>query len=371
MKLFGIPMFVTPLFGLGLLFGLDAPPVYADFVFGEPTNLGPRVNTSYTEGTMCISPNGLELYFNCNRPGGSGEHDLWVTTRATTQDEWGEPVNLGATVNSAYADWAPGMSADGLELYFTSGRPGGSGGEDIWVTTRATTEDDWGPPENLGPTVNSSANDVGARMSADGLSIFFTSNRPGGIGSLDVWVTTRARKDQSWGQPENLGPSVNSSADDCAASISADGLRLYLCEWAIYRPGGHGGCDIWVATRPTKDAPWGQPANLGPSVNTPADEIGPSIPLDGSALYFCSNRPGGSGGYDLWQASVIPIVDFNGDGLTDLVDLVMLIDNWGTDDTLYDIGPVPWGDGVVDIEDLKVFIAEWEEENPPNSEGSE
>jgi hypothetical protein len=290
-----------------------------------------------------------------------------VTTRATTLDEWGESVNLGVTVNSADHDWAPGMSADGLELYFCSDRPGGSGDSDIWMTTRATIEDSWATPVNLGPTVNSSAFDGSTSISVDGLSLFFSSNRLGGTGNLDLWVTTRATKDQPWEEPVNLGPTVNSSADEICPSISADGLQLYFSEWADtrLRPGGCGGQDIWVATRLTKDAPWGQPANLGPSVNTPAGEVGPCISWDSSALYFSSGRPGGQGSSDIWQAPIIPIVDFNSDGFIDTEDLLIMIDNWSTDISLCDIGPMPWGDGVVDIEDLIVFMEYWEKENIP------
>jgi len=100
-------------------------------------------------------------------------------------------------------------------------------------------------------------------------------------------------------------------------------------------------------------------------VNSPGYEENAFFSVDGSTLVFDSDQGGGYGQYDIWQVSVIPIVDFNADGKVDLVDLVMLIDNWGTDKTLYDIGPFAWGDGIVDIEDLKVFIAEWEKQNPP------
>jgi Tol biopolymer transport system component len=153
--------------------------------------------------------------------------------------------------------------------------------------------------------VNTTQADAMSCISQDGLTLYFASDRPGGIGSKDLWVTTRARKDQPWAEPENLGSPVNSLADEVYPSISADGLQLYFSEWGVFRPGGHGDCDIWVATRPTKDTPWGQPANLGLSVNTPAGEIGPFIPPDGSALYFCSNRPGGYGRWDIWQAPVL------------------------------------------------------------------
>jgi hypothetical protein len=90
----------------------------------------------------------------------------------------------------------------------------------------------------------------------------------------------------------------------------------------------------------------------------------PRLWPDGSTLYYCSADEDWSV-ITNWQAPIIPTVDFNGDEAVDLADLVMLIDNWGTDDSLYDIGPMPWGDGKVDIEDLKVFVAEWEKENPP------
>jgi hypothetical protein len=89
------------------------------------------------------------------------------------------------------------------------------------------------------------------------------------------------------------------------------------------------------------------------------------ISADGSTLYFNSDRPGGSGRMDVWQAPIIPIVDFNGDEFIDIEDLLIMIENWDTDDSTCDIGPMPWGDGVVDIEDLKVFIEYWEKENMP------
>ncbi|GAI23484.1 unnamed protein product, partial [marine sediment metagenome] len=113
------------------------------------------------------------------------------------------------------------MSADGLSLYFASQRSGGYGGIDLWVTTRATTEDDWGTAVNLGPVVNSSARDARPSISSDGLSLFFGSDRPGGLGGRDLYVTTRATIDDDWRTPVNLGPIVNSPAHDTRVSVSA------------------------------------------------------------------------------------------------------------------------------------------------------
>jgi serine/threonine protein kinase/Tol biopolymer transport system component/tetratricopeptide (TPR) repeat protein len=355
MKLFKIPMFVTSLFGLGLLSGLDAPPVYADFVYGEPTNLGPPVNTSYGDLAPCISADGLSLYFQTNRAGGSGGHDLWVTTRDTTDDEWGPPRNLGPTVNTSSQDTHPRISADGLSLYFTSTRAGGWGNYDVWMTTRETTDDDWGEPENLGPTVNSPADEGCASISADGLELYIGGwqvARPGGYGDADLWVTTRATTEDDWGPPENLGDTVNGGDDDGFPFISADGLKLYFNST---RAGGYGGLDIWVTTRATKDADWGPPVNLGPTINSTFHAFNHSLSANGSTLYFSSDRPGGSGRNDVWQASVIPIVDFNGDSKVDRLDMGLLMLNWGTDNSLCDIGPTPWGDGIVDSKDLMVL----------------
>ncbi|MHC4440750.1 MAG: LamG-like jellyroll fold domain-containing protein [Planctomycetota bacterium] len=126
--------------------------------------------------------------------------------------------------------------------------------------------------------------------------------------------------------------------------------------------------DIWVTRRASKNNPWGEAANLGPKVNSVHNDWGPSISSDGSMLYFGSNRPGGAGGLDLWQVSIDPVVDFNADGIVDSIEMCTMVDHWGEDYSLCDIGPVPWGNGIVDVQDLivlaehllPVFLAHWE-----------
>jgi len=108
--------------------------------------------------------------------------------------------------------------------------------------------------------------------------------------------------------------------------------------------------------------------NLGPTVNTSADDWNPYVSFDGSTPYFCSNRSGGYGGFDLWQASVNPIVDFNGAGMVDAADVCIIVVNWGTDESLCDIGPTPFGDGIVDVQDLIVIAGHLFEEFPPAEE---
>ena len=337
----------------------------ADFTFGDPINLGVPVNSSYDECLPSISADGLSLYFSGwsnNRPYGYGEIDIWLSTRDSIDDDWGEPVNAGPAINTSVKDYGPCISPDGLALYFTSNRDGGYGIWDLWVTTRATTEDLWGEPNNLGPTVNSEYEQVYPSLSADGLSLYFASTRAGGAGGYDLWMTTRETTSDAWGEPVNLGPSVNSSAFDMAPSISSDGRVLFFWRSA-------GANEIWMTTRATTQDDWEPAVKLEPPTNTLLRRDGtPNLSADGSTLYFASDRLPSQGGIDLYQVPIIPIVDFNGDDITDLVDLVTLTDNWGTDNMLYDIGPMPWGDGVVDIEDLKVFITHWEEENMADSQ---
>jgi hypothetical protein len=338
-----------------LAIGLSTEPANADFTFGEPTNLGPMINSSSGEGSPSISANGLSLYYVSLRPGGSGQGDIWVSTRESTDADWGEPVNLGQIVNSSAWDGELSISTDGLELYFGSRRTGGSGTSDIWITTRATVSDPWGEPVNLGSTVNSSAGDYDVCISADGLALYIESDRSGGHGGGDLWVAKRATTSEPWGEPVNLGSTINTSAYDGAPSISADGRMLFFSDFPTPRPGGNGGSDMWLTTRTKVSDPWGEPVNLGSTVNSSANDQGPNISADGSTLYFFSTRSGGSGDFDLWQVPIEPVVDMNGDGIVDAADMCIVVDNWGTDNQLCDIGPMPWGDGVVDVEDLIVL----------------
>ena len=121
---------------------------------------------------------------------------------------------------------------------------------------------------------------------------------------------------------------------------------------------------MWMARRASISDPWGTPVNLGPTVNSPHLDCSATLSPDGQTLYFTSDRPGGLGGPygDIYQAPILPIVDFNGDGEVAMEDFLVLIDNWGQDEPLCDIGPMPWGDGIVDDQELEVLMSYWEHE---------
>ncbi|UCC97709.1 MAG: PD40 domain-containing protein [Phycisphaerales bacterium] len=329
-----------------------------DFVFGTPTNMGAPFNSSSDDGTYSFSQDGLELYLASNRPGGYGHYDLYVMARESLDAEWAEPVNLGTMINSPEYDSMPCISPDGLELYFNSGS---TPTPDLWVAKRTTVDDAWGLAVNLGPTVNSSHWEQHPTLSSDGLTLIFESSRPGGHGGSDLWVTTRASTGDAWSNPTNIGPTVNTPYNEWWPRFSPDDRMLFFT--SNNRPGGFGKTDLWISRRATTEDAWSVPINIGPALNTPDDEGAPTFSLDGSVLYFASDRPGGLGGWDQWQVSIDPVVDLNVDEIVDCADVSEMIDFWGTDNTLYDIGPMPWGDGVVDAQDLLV-LAEYMVNNP-------
>ncbi len=363
MKLFEIPMLVTSLFGLCLLSGFDAPAVYADFTFGEPVNLEttiPVLDAVY-ESIDCFSYDGLEMYISSNRPGGSGDYDMWVLRRASIDEDWGPPENLGPAVNSSNEDSLASISADGLVLYFGSNRPGGYGYSEIYMATRAMKSAPWGPPVNMGPKINSSATDGEPWISPDSLELYFMSFRSGGYGRADIYVARRATESDPWGEPANLGPVVNSAYDEHYLSLSPDGLLLLFSGGGNppYRPGGYGGADMWMTRRASLSDPWQAPLNLGPQVNGPTYDLYPRISPDGRMLYFYTALNWDPGTWHNWQVPILPVVDFYPNLTVEMKDFSILAQYWGQDEPSVDIGPMPWGDGVVDIQDVEVLLEYW------------
>jgi hypothetical protein len=221
--------------------------------WSAPTSLGPDVNTAaYAEICPTLSISGRYLYFASNRPGGCGDFDIYVARRLNkkTWNEWSEPVNIGCEANSAGPEFSPSLfeGEDGtVELYFSSGlRPGGLGFGDIWVS-RMQADGSFGPADPV-VALNTTSNDLRPKIRArDGLEIFFDSNRPGSM-SQDLYTSTRecATPDCSWSAPVNLGTLVNSSGVDGGPALSFDGTELYFMS---NRAGGSGDQDIWVTRR--------------------------------------------------------------------------------------------------------------------------
>lgn len=269
--------------------------------WGAPVNLGPLVNTGFADLGPSVSKDGLSLYFFSNRPGGFGGNDIWVSQRASVDDPWGPPQNLGPTINTSGDENAPTLSLDGHQLYFASDRPGGFGGLDLYVSQRHNKRDDfaWQSPVNLGSGVNTFADDAAAAPFEDDatgtIMLYSHSNRPGGIGGDDIYAST-LNADETFG-PAVLVKELSSPFLDRLPSIRRDGLEMFLTS---NRPGTLGLLDLWVSTRASTSDPWSTPVNLGPVINSAGVDGRGALSFDGTALYIHSTRPGGFGDFDLY-----------------------------------------------------------------------
>src|SRR6516162_4151626 len=291
--------------------------------WSTPVNLGPGVNTRFDDNHPAISKNGLSLYITSNRPGGvngksfTGFVEIWVSQRASVEADWGPPVNLDAfniapVINSIKSNTAvPSFSADGHLLFFNSDRPGGLGGIDLYVSRRTNKHDDfgWQEPVNLG-LINSPQEDTALTYFEDEetriITGYVTSNRPGGPpgSGLNTFHiwVSTLGDDGSFGHAV-LVPELSSQYNDTRTAIRRDGLEFFL---SSDRPNGRIGTnDIWVSTRDSTDDPWSTPVNLGPTINYPGHITGaPALSWDGTTLYFYStDRPDGFGGRDLYVST--------------------------------------------------------------------
>lgn len=265
-----------------------------------PTNLGPVINSSARDAEPTFTADGDTMYFNCFGRGGRGGNDICVTHRAA--GVWSEPEVVESVSTEEYTEVEPLLSPDGTRLYIMSNRPGGMGGADIWVSE--WVDGDWSEPTNLGAPINSPYADHCLYFAGPDWSVaFWTSTRPGGFGGNDIWTSERV--DGVWQEAENLGPNVNTEATEHHSLPAPDGRSLYV---TAVRPDGHGGEDIFVTTRDA-DGVWGPLVNLGPAVNSEAHDRCPAFSPDHRTFYFDSERGGGQGDKDLWSVPYEVIAD--------------------------------------------------------------
>ena len=274
-----------------------------------------RGNQSVKNDRSQHTPGDLEKWtepiISSTRPGGvnganignnpTGFLELWVSQRTSLEAPWGAPVNLDAfntvpVINSIGSNtYAPNFSADGHLLFFSSLRPGGSGSSDMYVSRRSNKHDDfaWQEPLNLGPVINSPQADDAPNYFEDEetgiITMYFASTRPAGSNE-HIYASTLG-DDGTFGAAV-LVPELSSTSNETRTSIRRDGLEFFL---ASTRPNGLiGKNDIWVSTRDSTLDPWSTPVNLGPTVNYPGYGTGtPALSWDGTTLYFTSDRPGG------------------------------------------------------------------------------
>lgn len=268
-----------------------------EYIWSEPENAGPAVNTPFFDEHPEVSPDGLSLWL-------SGGGDLWVSQRSSTQVSLGPRVNAGDAMNYGGSwDSEPSLTADGLQLFFSSDRETTDKDLNLWSCSRNSLSDPWSPAVRLDSMENSSVWDLCPAISADGTTLFFSSDRNGGEGSSDIWIASRANPSDAFSRVTNAGPEINSPEGELGPFLSNDGLTLLF---SSLRSGGQGKHDLYIATRVATDAPFETAVPIGGALNTLYNEQGPCLAESGRTIYFYSDRPGGLGYADIWFSRRVP-----------------------------------------------------------------
>ena len=197
---------------------------FVNNVWQKAFNAGAPLNTIQNEGAQTLSSDGSYMYFTaCNRPDGLGNCDLYFS--AFNNGKWSEPYNLGAPVNTNHWESTPSISADGKTLFFSSSRPGGYGGKDIWLT-RLNDKNKWTEPVNLGSVINTEGDEMSPFIHFDGKTLYFASDGRVGMGGFDLFVS-RMKDDSTWTEPQNLGYPINTFNDEMGLIIESGGQKAY------------------------------------------------------------------------------------------------------------------------------------------------
>lgn len=282
----------------------------------ENENMGPPFNSPYNETELTYSTDGKQAYFASQRPGGYGGWDVWMVEYK--KGEWQDAVNVGPGVNHPESnDLEPQISRDGKTLYFTSYfRTGGLGSGDLMISRLVNgiwqEAISWNEVPEL-PPLNQVGEDHCPMFAPGGNLIYFSGNRPGSVeyGGSDIWKVERIAG--VWQEPVNLGPGINGPYRDHLhwPGLSRDGNSMLVVS---DRPGGYGGSDMWISKK-DENGEWGVPENLGPLVNTAYNEICWTFDPTGEVFHGSTNKPGGLGGSDfywIYTRNIPLLADFYG-----------------------------------------------------------
>ena len=267
-------------------FALDAMKNPVPF---NPVSVGISINSTDDEYWPSITADGRTLMFTRqNKPSKSTigyrieQEDFYVSN--LLENGWQKAVNAGAPINTNKNEGAQALSSGGNYMYFTAcDRPGGLGSCDLYFS--AYDNGKWSVPVNVGTPVNSPNWESQPSVSADDRILFFSSSRPGGVGGKDIWFSV-LKENSKWASPVNLGNTINTEGDEMSPFIHFDGKTLYFASDG--RP-GMGGFDIYFA-RMNTDSSWTVPKNLGFPINTFNDEMGLVIEAGGQYAFFSSKR---------------------------------------------------------------------------------
>jgi len=262
----------------------------SNYVF-SPANLGNTINTSESEYFPSLTIDGKELVFT--RRIKNFNEDFYYSHQKDSLWDIAQPMQ--GNVNTPQNEGAQNISQDGQWLVFTGcNRPDGFGSCDLYISYN--TPQGWSDAINLGGRINSDQWESQPCLSPDKRELYFASKRMGGYGGIDIYVS-RLQSNGKWGEPENLGPAVNTNGDESCPFIHADNQTLYFTSNGLQ---GYGGNDLFYV-RKGPGGVWSQPVNLGYPINTINDEGTLFIAADGKTAYYASDRSDSKGGLDIYS----------------------------------------------------------------------
>ncbi len=263
-------------------------------------NLGPELNSEFADYHPFLSKDGKRIYFTSRRkvrPGSRPEFDGYYPSDIYASEfgeynKWNEAERLGDRINTIYDEQTVGINKAGDSLFFYIDHVDDFG--DIFLTTNNGNV--FSKPQRV-TEINTQAVESACSVSADGNTLIFSSDRPGGQGGLDIWMA-RQNRDGSWEESVNLGPEINSAFHEDFPSLSPDGKTLYFCSNGH---AGMGGFDLFFSTWDQDSQIWTKPQNLGFPVNGPGDDQNISFITEGKTAVIAKLRDGGYGDLDLYE----------------------------------------------------------------------
>ena len=279
--------------------GVDAGTIDASV---SPCELGPfgtpmpfvAVNSAVMDIAGTLTADGLAYFYGSVRAGGRGDQDIWVATRPDTSSPFSAPTNV-TELNSSAADADPSIALDGLAIYFDSTR---GGGLRVHRATRSSLADAFSAPAEVTELRTLVSDPFGVDLAGDGLSLIVMSRDARGAGGDDLWEISRPTPTAPFDAVRVLDE-VNTPANESWPTVSADGLELF------FRSDRSPASDeeLYRAVRSTRFGAFGVPTPVGPPVDGASSEDDPELSPDGTTMFFTSNRPGGPGGRDIWMAT--------------------------------------------------------------------
>ena len=279
---------------------LIAKSIYAEDAISSPrnvsiVNVGATINTAFDEYVPLISADEELMVFTSRRPGNTGGN-MDPNSTKNTGNGWQKPTPLNTSINTATNDACAGLSADGnLLLFFRTNADLISG--DLYECRMGL--DDWEKPTKLPSAINSNAIESSASITVTEKVLYFSSDRDGGFGGKDIYKVERL-PNGSWGKAQNLGPTINTAYDEDAPFIHSDGKTLYFSSTGHQNMGGY---DIFKTIK-SETGEWTNPENVGYPINTVTDDIFFVLAANGRTGYYSSSQDGGYGGQDIYKVNL-------------------------------------------------------------------